>query len=631
MSKAPKRAASVPAVAADPTLPPGTVKLADGIANLLANLGSVNPGISGNFYAAMALDDSQLEAAYTSSTWFAKIVDIPAEDATREWRTWSADQADSLAIFETEKRLSAAHVVREALVYARLYGGSVIVPVGLPGDGAEPFDVRRLPKNALQALVAVPKPMVTAAPNMITDPLNPYFGRPEKYEIGGVTFHPSRIIHFNGKRRPSFLTSRDPWGFSVYVSLMDALRQSEMAPSVVAQLMQESKLDVIRIEDFMAQIADPEFEKLFMKRWQLVMQGKSIANATILDKNDEWEQKQISFAGLPEVITTFLTILAGACDIPVTRLLGTSAKGLNATGEGDLRNYYDNVRARQRLDLTPTLRPLDNMLLWSALGRDPGSISHDWVPLYQMSAKEIADIEKAYAETNASLVNAGNVDPVALGKAMEQRMIESGAWPGFEQAREESEWSLDIPDVTPDPTLPATPDNSDPALPARAVVRDASRAFNFADATPRSLYVRRDVVNRDEITAWAKSQGFETVLDDLHVTIIHSRTPVDWMVTGDPWTETVEVPAGGARLVDVFNGGAQVLLFASSSLKWRHKDFLDAGARSDYPEFQPHVTISYKAPRALPGTIVPYRGRIILGPEIFEEVREDWKSTVTES
>lgn len=593
------------------TNPNGTVNFGDGIANLITSIGANNPALAGNFYAPVVISDQQLEAAYVGSTWFGKIIDIPADDATKNWRTWSADKVDSVKIFEAEQDMSIPHRVREALVYARLYGGSVMLPLGLPGETTEPFDVRRTGRGMLKGVAVVPRPLVTTSTEAVMDPLDPYYGRPQSYTIGGRTFHPSRVIHLNGKRNPSFLTTRDPWGVPVYVSLMDSLRYSEAGAAVMSILLNEAKTDIVSIKDFMAHMVNPAMESLYIKRFELIARAKSIANVTLLDGEDKWEQKQINFSGLPDVVFAFLTMLAGAADIPVTRLLGTSAKGLNATGEGDEKNYFENVGARQRLDLSPQLRVFDEMFLRSVLGTDPKSISHEWTPLKQMSVQELAAVEKLYAETNTALVNAGNVDVFALGKAYERRMIESGAWPGFEQAREESEAAGELPDVETDIDDP-TPAQRQP------VVTDA---FDFSDMAPRSLYVRRDVVNVAAIARWAKEQGFEDVVDDMHVTIIHSREAVDWFKTGAAWDESITIPAGGARMVEEFNGGAQVLRFTSPLLEWRHREFLDAGAKSDYPEFKPHITISYKAPRALPGTVIPYRGEIVLGPEIYEEVR----------
>jgi phage-related protein (TIGR01555 family) len=86
---------------------------------------------------------------------------------------------------------------------------------------------------------------------------------------------------------------------------------------------------------------------------------------------ERWEQKQISFAQLPELIRQYLQIASAAADIPITRMLGESPGGLNSTGDADLRNYYDNVSARQKTELAPALNRLDEIIIRSALGARP--------------------------------------------------------------------------------------------------------------------------------------------------------------------------------------------------------------------------------------------------------------------
>jgi hypothetical protein len=108
---------------------------------------------------------------------------------------------------------------------------------------------------------------------------------------------------------------------------------------------------------------------------------------------------------------------------------------------------------------------------------------------------------------------------------------------------------------------------------------------------------------------------------DLHVTILYSKTPVDWLKMGESSSDRIEVKAGGPRVVEELGDeGATVLQFASSELQWRHESMCQAGASHDYEDYIPHITISYSAPKISAADIEPYRGKIILGAEIFEEI-----------
>lgn len=156
-------------------------------------------------------------------------------------------------------------------------------------------------------------------------------------------------------------------------------------------------------------------------------------------------------------------------------------------------------------------------------------------------------------------------------------------------------------------------------------------------AAPRTLYIRRDVLNAKEIISWAKEQGFKTTLpaDDLHVTVCYSRAKVDWMKMGEAWSQNVdgsiEVKSGSVRIVEALGDkGAVVLMFASNDLSWRHEDLKQRGATWDHQEYQPHITITYEPGDVDLAEVEPYRGKIKLGPEVFEEVNEDWSSNIKE-
>jgi hypothetical protein len=62
-------------------------------------------------------------------------------------------------------------------------------------------------------------------------------------------------------------------------------------------------------------------------------------------------QEHGAFSGLAEVVMMFAQHVSGALQIPLTRLLGQSPKGLGNEGESDVRTYYDNISQRQNRDM----------------------------------------------------------------------------------------------------------------------------------------------------------------------------------------------------------------------------------------------------------------------------------------
>lgn len=156
----------------------------------------------------------------------------------------------------------------------------------------------------------------------------------------------------------------------------------------------------------------------------------------------------------------------------------------------------------------------------------------------------------------------------------------------------------------------------------------------FAASEPKPLYVRRDVLNAKEIIAWAKGQGFDTTLpeDDMHVTVCFSRKPVDWLSAGrrgdelQVWDYERRIMALGPK------AEAIVLQFKCDELSKRWEEFLGAGATWDWPEYHPHITLTYAKPPELPlSAVQPFQGVIKLGPEIFEELEPGWADDIKEN
>src|SRR5262249_30015412 len=137
----------------------------------------------------------------------------------------------------------------------------------------------------------------------------------------------------------------------------------------------------------------------------------------------------------------------------------------------------------------------------------------------------------------------------------------------------------------------------------------------------RTLYVYRPLINAEEVIDWAKSVGFKTCLPakDMHVTVIYSKTRVNWDLLMPSRTELVV--SGGRRKIEKLNLGAVVIRFASNSLKQRNRELLSIGCQSDWPEFKAHVTLTYKGRGVEPEQ--PYRGDLIFAGEVWQELKKE--------
>lgn len=411
--------------------------LSDSLENVVSGLGTAKDKAAQGTFRTDLLSRATLDALYVGSWVAGAVVDCVADDMTRAWRTWEARPAQVEALEEAERTLKVRSAVARALKMSRLYGGGALY-IGVAGDDpAEPLDLGRIGRGGLSYVVAL-TPWELTAPELDRDPLSPHFGQAAYYMLNGavtgaVRVHPSRVVRLVGLE----LLDRDQatvlggWGLSVLQRVVDAVRHAESSGQAVASLMQEAKTDIISVPDLTNNAADPTWVSAVLKRFALANVGKSINNALLLDAAETWTQRQVNFAGLPDVVRVFLDVCAGAAGIPVTRLMGKAPTGLSASADGEIRAYYDSLSSRQETDLRPALEKLDEALIRHALGRRPKSVGYRFASLWQLSDTEKAAIAKTKAEASSLYARNGLMDMTVLRAAVRSQLIEDGTYPGL--------------------------------------------------------------------------------------------------------------------------------------------------------------------------------------------------------
>lgn len=420
----------------------------DKLVNLVANLGTERDKAASSIYAPTMLSEQELSNAYRGAWLPRKIIDIPPLDATRRWRGWQASKAQIQMIEAEEKRLDVRRKAKQAMTRARLFGGAAIYIGTRDRDTSLPLDAEKIGQGGITYLTVLSKRKL-APGDIEQDPQSDLFGRPMWYTLTGsqIRVHPSRLIIFIGAELPDpelDVSVEYGWGDSVLQSILDTIKQSDSTMGNVASLVFEAKVDVIKIPDFMSQLQDKEFEKRVLERLRLAAMAKGINGQILLDAAEEYDSKSASFGSLPDVMDRFLQAVAGAADIPLTRLAGQSPAGMSSTGESDLRNYYDRIQAMQELDMRPALSTFDECLIRSALGKRDPKVHYTWLPLWQPTAAEKSENGKRLADTIKTLSDSKLFPEEALSAAATTVLVEESVLPGLEAAI--AKYGAELPD-----------------------------------------------------------------------------------------------------------------------------------------------------------------------------------------
>ena len=435
--------------------------LRDGFQNLLAGLGV--PGrdkFASQQYTFTPMTLDECEMAYRGDWIARKCIDIPAFDMTREWRSWEADQ-DQITKLETcERMLFVQMKVQQALIKARLYGGSIIVIGVEAGNPEDELDLETVGEGDLKFLHVVPWHYLSMG-DTSWDVSSPYWGQPTWYQLttqfdkfgrpalsntaslakqgGQVQLHPSRVVRFVGLPAPDVLRSTtSSFGDSVLQPINDAIKSCGLITGSLATLISEMKIDVIKVPNLSDELSTDTGTQKIIQRFSNANVAKSIINTILLDSSEEWQRIGTNLAGAEQLLTAYLQIASGAADIPASRFLGLPHRGLNASGEADFRNYYDRLASEQSVSLTPAMNILDEVLIRSALGNRPEEIYYEWNSLWQQTDGEKADLALKKAQVYKIDADEGQIPPTALAHARINQLIEDGFYPGLEQALEDA-------------------------------------------------------------------------------------------------------------------------------------------------------------------------------------------------
>lgn len=348
------------------------------------------------------------------------------------------------------------------------------------------------------------------------DPRAPKYGQPEIYQLmsravlpsyngnyysNTMLIHESRLIPFPGIRvsRYQVTTARGGWGESVLTRVWRVLRDFNNAWAAAGVLVTDFAQSVIKIQGLWEAIA-LDGGGAFQNRLDAMERGRSVTNAVTIDANDSYERQQTPLAGLPDLLEKFAVRLAAACDMPLTLLFGTSPAGMNATGESDIRLYYDRVAAYQQQTMEPALRRICQIIFRTLGNRvEPNRWSIKFRPLWQENAKDKAAALFTQAQADNVWITAGVLSPEEVaaahwgsGEYNPNLSIDFNAREAQEQAAAPPVTTADInalnpdyvppppvgsaaaPEMVPAPAKPAAPDtNTSPVSPVTAGRADA--------------------------------------------------------------------------------------------------------------------------------------------------------------
>lgn len=389
----------------------------DGFVNVLNKYGTSRDTTEHyHFQGEPDVPDTELTYFYEGNGMFAKIIDAPAEEAVKhgfELKDIANDEVEKFYKDALED-LDWDENCIQCVKWTRLFGGCLAVMLINDGrDLTDPVDWMHIESiddiriydrslvqpdyTSLYTTDAYRSPFVNRGSRL---------GMPEFYYVysmyGSFKVHESRCLVFQNGQLPERTTSSiyREWGVPEYVRIHRAIRDAEVAHGSAVKLLDRSIQAVYSMKGLSSLLATEQGENMVLKRLQTIDLARGLLNTITVDGDGEdYSFRQFSFSGVAEVIDTTCNYLSALTNIPQTILFGRSPAGMNATGHGDLENWYNYVERIQKRMIKSNLRYLLQLIF--AAGIVTGKIDEapkidiEFSPLWSLNETEQVQLEQA--------------------------------------------------------------------------------------------------------------------------------------------------------------------------------------------------------------------------------------------
>lgn len=339
---------------------------------------------------------------------FAKVFNVLSETPFAkggELSNLSAEEKDRAE--EAASRFDLWQHLRAAVRSNYVTGGCLLyMDFGLSGrELEEPFDLNRMNMKRFRGFRHIdPINCVAVQVNTVNPAAGDYMQPSIWYVIGLGAVHKSHFLKFEANipelpMRPLTLY----FGMPLTQLIKQDVANSNLASQGLANLMNRFRFTYLKADE---SSFTTENAKCFKDRLNFMSFVQDNFGVCPIKTTEDVMQLTTSLAGMAENVEEFYLLISAKTDIPYTELMGKSAEGMNATGSGDRRKWYDKCRSIQE-------SVKNNLLVMYGIvaGVDGGKFvkftDFTFNPLEEATEKELAENIKSYAEVASALVSLG--------------------------------------------------------------------------------------------------------------------------------------------------------------------------------------------------------------------------------
>jgi len=394
----------------------------DGLLNAITSLGVLGKARtpSSQITSPKIFTNQDLGFMYGGDGFAKKIIDLIAEEMTREWIDLNGDQ-DTYLIKYLEK-LKAQQCFCDLVRWSRLFGGAIIIIGANDGKNLdEELNLNNI--KTIEFLRVIDRSEILVYPkDYYLDPLNEKYGQVEFYTITpnlygivnekSYVVHSSRVLRLEGDIVPNFMKKINKgWGFSILQTIYSRLIGLLQSYEYSSEIIHEFIINVFSIKNLASTLQTASGEERIKKRMEIVNYSKSVINSVVIEAGTEdYKKETTNIAGLTDLINTLEMSLAAVTGIPYMILMGRSPSGLNATGDNEIRGWYDRISMMQEQQIKPLLKKLLEIIVLAEdceFTGDLDDVTIEFNPLWQYEQKDLVTMRNQQAQTDAVYLERG--------------------------------------------------------------------------------------------------------------------------------------------------------------------------------------------------------------------------------
>ena len=378
------------------------------------------------YFANQSFIGYQLCALIAQHWLVSKCCLTPAEDSVRNGYEISVNDGTEVApeVIDAIKEADVRHNLNgnmiEFVQMGRIFGVRVamfIIHFDDPDEMREfyknPFNIDAVKPGSYRGISQIdPYWMTFQFDNAAAgDPSSKNFYEPTWWIVNSLYIHHSHLIIFKTEEVPDILKPTYYYGgIPIPQKIVERVYAAERCANEAPMLLLTKRTSVMKI-DITQALAQPDE---FNERMGFFTNLHNNYGVKSMGEDEEYQQFDTSLADVDDVIMSQYQLVAAAANVPATKLLGTTPKGFNSTGEKEEADYHEELEGIQSRDLTPLIERHHMLLIKSDIAPEfniaPFNTAISWLSLDAMTAKEQAEVNKLKSEVDEKLINAGVID-----------------------------------------------------------------------------------------------------------------------------------------------------------------------------------------------------------------------------